>query len=168
MTRRQRRELLARRRAKAALLAACLFAVVVLATSLPLRTLLQQRTETAATAATVRHLAAGNRALAAQVAALKNPSTIRALARSEFDYVTPGQKLYDVVPPTTGAAAVGVGHVSLSAPVALPGSAASAAAIGAASAVVLPTGGAGAGSVAHPASGGGFVVRMLRALEFWG
>lgn len=168
--RRARREALARRRARAALLGSCAFAVVVLSTSLPLHTLLQQRAETAATAATVRHLAAENRSLAAQAKALQNPATVRAIAHSEFMYVEPGQKTYDVVPPSGVAGSsgglVGVGHVSLDQPVALPGSGASAVALGSTGA--SQTAGRGRATPrAVAASSGGFVARLLRSLEFW-
>lgn len=173
-SRRQQREALARRRARAGLLAACAFAALVLGTSLPLHTLLQQRSQTAAAAATVRHLAAENRVLAAQARALQDPSTVRAIAHSEFDYVMPGQKTYDVVPPsgTSGSSAgvVGVGHASLDQPVALPGSAASADALGASAVngTLPPAAGRNAvGGRSTPAAGGGFVSRLLRSLEFW-
>lgn len=179
--RQQRRAALARRRARVALAVAAAFCVVVLATSLPLRTLLQQRTDTAATAATVRHLTAENRALAAQAAALSNPATVRSLAHTEFDYVQPGQKTYDVLPPSDGSSGEpGVGQEQLGTPVPLPGSAASDEAVGA-GALPSSSGGSAAATAGDRASGsspsapggsagsgsGGFLDRMLHALEFW-
>lgn len=169
-TRAERRRALARRRARAALVGACAFAVVVLATSLPLHTLLQQRAQTKTTAAAVRHLGAQNRALAAQAAALANPATVRSLAHSELGYVEPGQKAYDVVPPSSpSAGTVHVGQQRLGAPVPVPGSAAAAAAIG----LPVPPSASGSGrtaggAVATSSPGGGFLSRMLHALEFWG
>lgn len=162
------------------LLVAAVFALVVLVTSLPLRTLLQQRADTAATAATVRHLTVENRDLAAEAAALSNPSTISSLAHSEFDYVEPGQRAYDVVPPTNGSSKTpGVGQEQLGAPVPVPGSKASAEAIGAGALPNAVTGAVGSGAAGPSGSGGrssagpgasgsgGFMSRVLHALEFW-
>lgn len=176
----ERRRLVARRRARTALVLAAAFGVVVLVTQLPVHAILKQRADEARTAATVRRLARQNRFLSSQAAALTNPSTVQALAHSEFDYVHPGQKAYDVVPPSGGASvgSTGTGHVQLGQPVIAPGSAASAAAIGALGASIgdssgggLPstgsTGGGQSATGAGTAPSGGFWTRMVHTFEFW-
>ncbi|MDA8279253.1 MAG: septum formation initiator family protein [Actinomycetota bacterium] len=156
------------------------FTAVVLVTGLPVHALLQQRADEASTTATVNRLVRQNRFLASQAAALSNPSTVRSLAHSEFDYIQPGQKAYDVVPPAGGSGSVaGIGHVQLGQPVVAPGSAASALAIGA---LGGPSPGAGSGtggSSGAPAPGGqaapggssgsarSFLARLVHTLEFW-
>lgn len=178
MSRMARREAVARRRARVALVGACVFAVTVLATSLPLRTWMGQRAAVAATAATVRRLAHENQELAAQAATLAKPATIRALAHRQFGYVEPGQKAYLVVPDTSSGSATSSGGVSqspLSEPVAAPGSSASAEAIGIGS---VPAGGSTSSTGAAARSGSSrpvskrrgsasFWARVAHSLEFW-
>lgn len=182
MSRMARRQALARRRARIALVGACLFAAVVLATSLPLRTWMDQRAAVATTAATVRRLAREDHELAAQAAMLAKPSTIRALAHSQFGYVEPGQKAYVVVPSASSgstsppsSADSGVGPSRLSEPVAVPGSPSSAEVLGNGP---LSAGGstsssgrsARVGSSAARSdrqAGPGFWSRVVHSLEFW-
>ncbi len=184
LSRVERRRLVARRRARAALVVAAAFGCVVLATQLPLHALLQQRADEARTAATVDRLVRQNRFLASQAAALANPSTVQALAHSEFDYVHPGQRAYDVVPPAgRSGPTTGIGHVQLGQPVIAPGSEASAVAIGALGSAAAASGSAASGAAAAPAGGtgsgngvagsghagpgGGFWSRLVHTLEFW-
>lgn len=179
MSRMARRQAVARRRARVALVGACLFAAVVLATSLPLRAWMDQRSAVAATAATVRRLAHDDHELAAQAATLAKPSTIRALAHSQFGYIEPGQKAYIVVP--SGSSRSGAGHseagdASLSAPVAAPGSPSSADAVGTSSqpydgSASTSGGPASMRSSRPPSDRGGspsFWSRVAHSLEFWG
>lgn len=179
MSRMARREAVARRRARMALIGACVFAVVVLATSLPLRTWLDQRAAVAATAATVRRLAHDNQELAAQAATLAKPATIRALAHRQFGYIEPGQKAYIVVPAGRSGSATShseAGQSALSQPVAAPGSPSSAEAVGIGSVSgASSTGVAGASAragssrrVSKRRGSPGFWTRVAHSLEFWG
>lgn len=165
MSRAERRRAASRRRARLALVAACGFAVVVLITSFPLRTWLQQRSTVASTARTVAHLAKVDAGLEGQAKALSSPSAIANMAHREFDYVEPGQKAYDVVPAGSSSTGTSVGHVNLSAPVSPPVTAGGATGSG-----VSGAGTASSGSANHEhadAGTGGFWSRVTHTLEFW-
>lgn len=157
---------------------AAAFAVVVLVTSLPVGAFLTQRHELAATSRQVAELRDENAALNRQAAYLTQPSTVRNLARSDFGFVEPGQKAYEVLPTSgsaPGAAALS-GHVPLGGAPVVPGSARSDALLGAGSAGPAPsraTGPPGSGGRAAGNGSGsgesspGFLGRMLHTLEFW-
>jgi len=164
----ERRRAIARRRARLALVAACGFAAIVLVAGFPLRTLLQQRANVASASSTVQRLARSDAALARQAAALSSAAAIDNLAHSEFDYVKPGQKAYDVVPASSSTNSVAVGHINLKAPVAAPGSAASVASTGIAGSGAATAAGGRSVSTGGATNVGGFWSRLTRSLEFWG
>jgi hypothetical protein len=74
-------------------------ALVLLATSFPLAGLLSQRHQLAAAAAQLNHLQRTNRTLAEVQRQLTSPAAIQHLARERYQLVSPGQTLYDVLPP---------------------------------------------------------------------
>ena len=76
------------------------FALAVLATSFPLTGLLSQHHQLSAAAAQLQQVQRYNRALAAQQHALNSNQAINQLARGDYQMVSPGQTLYDVLPPS--------------------------------------------------------------------
>jgi cell division protein FtsB len=79
---------------------AALFAVAVLATSFPLSNLVSQRHELSAAGAELSQLQHANRQLAEQRRQLNSKAEIDRLARQDYQLVSPGQTLYDVLPPS--------------------------------------------------------------------
>ncbi len=77
---------------------AAVFAVTVLATSFPLSALLSQHRQLAAAAAQLGQIQKSNRALTDQEHALDSNVAVSQLARGNYQMVTPGQTLYDVLP----------------------------------------------------------------------
>jgi cell division protein FtsB len=75
-----------------------LFAVVVLATSFPLVALMSQHHQLSAAAAELHGLQKTNRSLAEQQRQLNSNAAIERLARADYQLVSPGQTLYDVLP----------------------------------------------------------------------
>jgi hypothetical protein len=164
-------------------LAAVVFAAVVLASALPWSTLMDQHAQLASATSQVGVLQAENRALAGEARELSDASTVAGLARQDYGLVEPGQKAYDILPPpgSTAPTAVEAGHVPLDEPPVLPGSARSEKLLGAGGAGAPPPGARGATSAgAHgattatgqPPSGnqtgsGGFWSRVGHTLEFW-
>jgi hypothetical protein len=165
------------------LVGAAVFAVAVLATSMPVSALLSQNQALATTSAQVNQVKAQNQALAQEAARLGNTSTVDNLARGDFGFVQPGQKAYDVLP-AAGAPAASAslsGHVPLDGPPVVPGSAQSENLLGGGADPVsaLPgsaspttttgTGGSGskAGSGSKTGSGPDFWSRLAGTLEFW-
>jgi len=162
------------------LVGALCFAALVLATSMPASALLAQHRTLSALTAQLRSLQAEDRALQAQVGRLGDPSTVEALARSDYGFVLPGQKAYVVLPPagsTSGAAATG--HVPLDIGPVAPGSAlsdellAGGAMSGTAGGTTADGGQPSAAAVAdrRAGSGGqrhsGFWSRVAATFEFW-
>jgi cell division protein FtsB len=88
-----------RRRIPVAL--AGVFALAVLATNFPLSAILGQHHELAAANAQLAQVQSQNKALTAQEDALKSNVAINELARGDLQMVTPGQTLYDVLPPSS-------------------------------------------------------------------
>lgn len=87
------------RRHRVPLVAAAVLALVLLATSFPLAGLLSQRHQLAAAAAQLNQLQRTNRSLAEVQRQLTSPTAIQHLARERYQLVSPGQTLYDVLPP---------------------------------------------------------------------
>ena len=85
-----------RRRIPVAL--AAVFAVAVLATSFPLSSLLSQHRQLAAAGAQLDQVQKSNRALTEQEHALDSNVAVSQLARGDYQMVSPGQTLYDVLP----------------------------------------------------------------------
>ncbi len=77
------------------------FALAVLATNFPLSAILGQHHELAAANAQLAQVQSQNKALTAQEDALKSNVAINELARGDLQMVTPGQTLYDVLPPSS-------------------------------------------------------------------
>ncbi len=173
-----------RRRARALLMAAVLFAAIVLLSALPWSTLLKQGSQLTTDSAEVSQLQAENRELAAQARQLANGSTQTALARQDYGLVKPGQTAYDILPPpgSTPSNATQSGHVPLNEPPVVPGSRRSEELLGvgvlgstssagptssATTSLRDRTGPAGTTEVTDRPGGGGFWSRVGRTLEFW-
>jgi cell division protein FtsB len=88
------------RRQRIPLVLAAIFAVAVLATSFPLSSLLSQHHQLSAAGAQLQEVQGVNRALAQQQHALDSNVAVNQLARGNYQMVTPGQTLYDVLPPS--------------------------------------------------------------------
>jgi cell division protein FtsB len=171
---------LERRRARALLLAAVLFATVVLLTALPWSTLLSQHTQLSSDTAEVNQLQVENRALAAQARQLSNSATQQALARQDYGLVKPGQTAYDILPaPGSSAATTDSGHVPLNEAPVVPGSRRSEELLDAgvvsapSSSASTPTSAGqvhaqgGRGGPSSTGDAGGFWTRVGHTLEFW-
>ncbi|HXQ62638.1 MAG TPA: septum formation initiator family protein [Acidimicrobiales bacterium] len=113
-----------RRRARALLLAAVVFAAVVLLSALPWSTLADQHAQLTSASSELSQLQAENRALAVQARRLSNKTTQAGLARQDYGLVESGQKAFDILPPpgTTPSEVTGGGHVPLDEPPVVPGS----------------------------------------------
>ncbi len=166
------------RRSRTLLGAAALFALIVLATSFPVSSLLSQRGQLTADAGQLATLRQQDAALARQVAQLRKPATIDGLARTDYGFVRPGQKAYTILPPSSGNSPViaDSGVVPLDGPPVEPGSARAQQLTG------IPSAAASGGNSRHhgASSGGhdragsapqtpppGFWSRVVRNLEFW-
>ncbi len=77
------------------------FALAVLATGFPLSSILSQHHQLAAAGAQLEQVQRENRDLAQQEHALDSSVAVTQLARGEYQMVTPGQTLYDVLPPSS-------------------------------------------------------------------
>jgi cell division protein FtsB len=113
-----------RRRARAVLLAAVLFAAIVLLGALPWSTLANQHAQLTSASAQVNELQAQNRTLAAQARELSSKETQAGLARQDYGLVEPGQKAYEILPAsgTSSPTANEAGHVPLNEAPVVPGS----------------------------------------------
>ena len=88
-----------RRRIPVAL--AAVFALAVLATSFPLSSLLSQHHQLSAASAQLQQVQKENRALTEQQRVLDSNVAVTQLARGDYQLVSPGQTLYDVLPPSS-------------------------------------------------------------------
>jgi len=88
------------RRRRIPLALAGVFALAVLATNFPLSSILGQHAQLSSASAQLQRVRQQNRALTAQEDALKSNVAINELARGDLQMVTPGQTLYDVLPPS--------------------------------------------------------------------
>jgi cell division protein FtsB len=83
--------------------AAVLVVLLALATNvLPIRQIVAQRQELAATEARLDELVAENDTLAAHVDALETPVEIERIAREELGYIRPGEQPFVVIDPSAG------------------------------------------------------------------
>jgi cell division protein FtsB len=81
--------------------AAVLVVLLALATNvLPLRQIIAQRQELAATQARLDELTAANDALAVHVDALRTPVEVERIAREELGYIRPGEQPFVVIDPS--------------------------------------------------------------------
>ncbi len=78
-----------------------MFALAILATNFPLSSILGQHHQLAAASAQLAQVQHENKALTEQENALKSNVAINELARGDLQMVTPGQTLYDVLPPSS-------------------------------------------------------------------
>jgi cell division protein FtsB len=173
------------RRRRIPVAVAGLFALAVLATSFPLAGLLSQHRQLSAAAAQLQQVQRDNRALAEQEHALNSNQAVNQLARGDYQMVSPGQTLYEVLPPSTktgattpGAATTGdPGNQPLVAPAnapdlspqpglpqPIPVSAASSVGAGATKGAPSSSASSGAGGSTTPSS---FWGRVTDTLEFW-
>lgn len=107
-------------------LVGCLgFALLVLFTSLPVSTLLSQRSQLSSTATELRGVEAENQVLRRQAAQLTKPSVVAEIARSDYGLVPSGAQAYMIVPASASSSAgsESAGHLALDGPVVAPGSA---------------------------------------------
>ena len=180
--RRRSRAALARRRARVVLVVAVVFAAVVVVTSFPVSALLTQRTQLSSTQARDDQLRSEDLALSHEVANLNNPTAVADVARSDYGFVPPGDKAYEVLPEpgSSPSSAELSGHVPLDGPPVVPGSPTSQQLLGAGSVPVTSatatgsSGGSGSGapsSATHSGSDAAasapFLSRVLDTLEFW-
>lgn len=172
------------RRSRIPVAVAGVFALAVLATSFPLAGLLSQHHQLSAAAAQLQQVQRDNRSLTEQQRALNSNAAIAQLARGDYQMVSPGQTLYDVLPPTSksgtstpGSATNGdPGNQPLVAPAnapdlspqpglpqPIPASAASAGA----SATKGGSSGSGSGGAGAASTPSTFWGRVTDTLEFW-
>jgi cell division protein FtsB len=187
-TRSSTRRSIQRRRTRTLLIASAVFAVVVLATSMPVSVLLSQHRQLSSTAKQLESLQLQNRALKREAEQLTNPATVADIARLDYGLVAPGSQAFEIVPAAGSPASTeqDSGAVPLDTPPVVPGSAQSQELLAAGSG---SGGGSSAGttgqhssavadSVSHlPGASGrprvqsgassGFWTRVAHTLEFW-
>ena len=97
-TRMERRRAIRRRRSRIVWVVCGAFCLLVLATSFPVEALIRQHDAITSASSELDRLTAGNKSLQRQAQELSNPANIDALARSDFDMVSRGEKAYQVLP----------------------------------------------------------------------
>jgi cell division protein FtsB len=162
------------------LVAAVVFALIVLGTSFPIEGLLSQRSALSSTAHELTTVEAQNDSLSRQVSALANPATVNGLARHDYGFVGAGQRAYDILPASSpsGSLLSGSGQVPLGGSPVVPGSARSQALLGilvpnrslgtqhADDSTAASVGGSASVTVAPPEPHS-YWGRVLKSLEFW-
>jgi cell division protein FtsB len=165
-------------RARLAFLGAIVASAVVLFAWFPAGSLLSQRTDLHGTQAELNALQAQDSALAQESKNLSDPGEIGRIARQQYQLVSPGQQSYEVLPPsgaTTGSTPY-AGDPGSDDPV-TPSATSELPPGGVTTTTTTTTepGATPAAGHAHGAtqpsstskSSGGFVSRMVHALEFW-
>jgi cell division protein FtsB len=146
---------------------ALLFSAVVLLAWFPASSLLNQRSDLAATSGQLSALHKQDAALAQEKKNLSDAGEIGRIAREQYQFVDPGQRAYEVLPPS-GAAAAGTpyagdpgstGPATPSATPELPP--------GGVTTTTTPGDHAGRATTAAPRTSSGLLARMLHSLEFW-
>ncbi len=143
------------------------FSIVVLVAWFPASSLLNQRTDLSGTSAQLAALHNQDAALAQEKKNLNDAGEIGRIAREQYQFVDPGQRAYEVLPPS-GAAAAGApyagdpGSAGPTTPSATPELTP-----GGVTTTTAPARSGGRSST--PAQGGSstLVDRMLHSLEFW-
>ena len=104
-------------RARISLFAAIGLASALLAFELPIAELLHQKSELATVTSQLNAVDGRNRALSADIGALRQSSTIASIAHAEYGLVNPGQISYALLPSSNGARAASgtLGDTSISA-----------------------------------------------------
>jgi cell division protein FtsB len=146
---------------------ALLFSALVLVAWFPASSLLNQRSDLAGTSGQLSALHKQDAALAQEKKNLSDAGEIGRIAREQYQFVAPGQRAYEVLPPS-GAAAAGTpyagdpgstGPVTPSATSELPP--------GGVTTTTSPASRAGRATPTAPPSSSGLLTRMLQSLEFW-
>lgn len=158
------------RRPRNLVLGAVVFALVVLATGMPVSALLAQRHSVSSASTELTRLHEENSSLQNQERQLNDSDTVGALARTDYGLVPSGDKAYDILPTpgSSGASAAGTGHVPLNGPPVVPGSGESQALLGLGSSGPSARGEvAGTTNSGHAPATPGLWGRVLDTLEFW-
>ena len=148
-------------------------AALILVTSFPLTSLLDQHRQLSAAAAQLSSLQHQNSLLAEQQQQLNTNTEVKRLARQNYQLVEPGQALYDILPPSGQATSTAPGAPTAGDPADQPLVAPSQAPNmspdpGLPTTPVTPTATtSGSKSVAGHPSSGGFWSRVTSTLEFW-
>jgi cell division protein FtsB len=146
---------------------ALLFSAVVLLAWFPATSLLHQHSDLASASGQLSALHKQDAALAQEKKNLSDAGEIGRIAREQYQLVDPGQRAYEVLPPS-GAAAAGTpyagdpgstGPATPSATPELPP--------GGVTTTTTPTGHTGHATTTAPSSSSGLLGRMLHSLEFW-
>ena len=146
---------------------ALLVSAVVLLAWFPATSLLHQHSDLASTSGQLSALHKQDAALAQERKNLSDAGEIGRIAREQYQLVDPGQRAYEVLPPS-GAAAAGTpyagdpgstGPATPSATPELPP--------GGVTTTTTPTGHTGHATTTAPSSSSGLLGRMLHSLEFW-
>ncbi len=146
---------------------ALLFSAVVLLAWFPATSLLNQHRDLTSTSGQLSALHKQDAALAQEKKNLSDAGEIGRIAREQYQLVDPGQRAYEVLPPS-GAASAGTpyagdpgstGPATPSATPELPP--------GGITTTTTPTGHAGRATTTTPSSPSGLLGRMLGSLEFW-
>jgi cell division protein FtsB len=147
---------------------ALVFSAVVLVAWFPAGSLLNQRSDLASTSGQLSALHKQDAALAQEKKNLSDAGEIGRIAREQYQFVGPGQRAYEVLPPS-GAAAAGTpyaGDPGSTGP-ATP-SATSELPPGGVTTTTTPASHAGhATTTTTPSTSSGLLARMLHSLEFW-
>jgi cell division protein FtsB len=148
-------------------LGALVVSAVVLFAWFPAGSLLSQRSDLSSSQDQLAALHKQDAALAQEKKNLSSPGEIDRIAREQYQFVSPGQRAFEVLPPS-GAAATGTPYA---------GDPGSASPVTPSATSELPPGGVTTGNstghaghtTAPPSSSGSSLFgRMLHALEFWG
>lgn len=83
-------------RARIALVAALVLSLAILVTQLPISTLVHQRGELTVATGQLAAARAENAQLSSQIAALRRPSTVAAIAHAQYGLIEPGQIEYEI------------------------------------------------------------------------
>jgi cell division protein FtsB len=164
-------------RARLAFVGAIVATAIVLFAWFPAGSLLSQRSSLHGTEAELNALHAQDAALAQENKNLSDSGEIGRIAREQYQLVSPGQQAYEVLPPS-GATAAGTpyagdpgsdGPVTPSATPELPPGGVTTTTTTEPGASPAAAHAAAAATPPHPTStsSGGFVSRMVHALEFW-
>ena len=158
------------RRPRNLVIAAVVFALVVLATGMPVSALLSQRHQLSSSASELSRLRTENTSLRDEARQLNNPASVGALARTNYGLVPNGDKAYDILPASGSSATAGTssGHVPLNGPPVVPGSSQSEALLGLSAG--NPTSSStlsGSSNATHTPAVPGLWGRVRNTLEFW-
>lgn len=154
-------------RSRLLFLGALVFSVIVLVAWFPASSLLHQRSDLSGTSGELAALHKQDAALTQEKKNLSDAGEIGRIARQQYQFVNPGQRAYEVLPPS-GAAAPGTpyagdpgtaGPVTPSATPELPP--------GGVTTTTTPSSHTAHGATTNQPSGSGLFSRMLHTLEFW-